>query len=473
MPWAHALRLRVASLAARGASVGARVVGHSATSIPGLVATALAPDAVRSRASALDPIILVVGTNGKTTTARLLSRIVAVAATPPVTNASGANLYQSIASTLVLDRGASDRGGRRPGIFEVDELALPAVVRDLHPTAIVATNLFRDQLDRYGEVAVIVDRWRDALRAADAATFVYCGDDPRLAMLAADSGRRTLSFGLDPAGMPPPGGATATPSRRDDRAPTAPDPVSCDRCGRPLVVDGRTIGHLGRFRCSEGHLRWRPADLTFMTADAGFGSDVCVTLGGERRSFRFVLGGLSFGDDAAAAIATAAALGIPVATATRALEDVTAAFGRSERLEIGGRTVVLALTKNPASLGEASRLAERLRPAVVLLALNDAFADGRDVSWIWDAEVGPLVRSRSVIVSGSRTEDLALRLKYDAAAADGRLSAQPVHGLPDALARSLAAAAPGETVLVVATYTALLALRAELVRLGHAAVAPV
>jgi UDP-N-acetylmuramyl tripeptide synthase len=333
---------------------------------------------------------------------------------------------------------------------------------------IVATNLFRDQLDRYGEVQRIVDCWRETLReAGGGATFVYCGDDPRLAMLAAGIGARTVSFGLDAGAA----GAGSVP------ASTAADPVSCERCGRPLEVASRTIGHLGRFRCPAGHVRWRPSDVRFALLDAGDASLVRVTAGPDARAFRFALSGLSFGYDAAAAIAATTALGVPLATATTALADATAAFGRSEELDVDGRRVVLALAKNPASLGEASRLAERLRPDATLLALNDAFADGRDVSWIWDAEIGALLAATTLVVSGTRAGDLGLRVKYDP---DGRGSgaggeAGAVAVVPDldaALSTALAATEGGGTLLVVATYTALLALRDRLVRSGHAVESP-
>jgi lipid II isoglutaminyl synthase (glutamine-hydrolysing) len=460
-------RRSVAIATAQLVAGASRAAGHEATSLPGLVAEALAPDALRERAHGLRPVALVTGTNGKTTTARLLARIVGRAFEPPVVNASGANLRQSIVSTVLLSSAATD-GAASPGVFEVDELALPDVVADVAPTVIVVTNLFRDQLDRFGEVDRIVDRWRAMLARLDrATTLVYCADDPRLTMVAAETGVRSMTFGLDWAG----GAATVSAAAGASTASPTPDPVSCYRCGAPLEFEMRSIGHLGRFSCPNGHVRWRAADVRLAVEGTGEGSTVRLAAGIDRVAFGFQLSGLSFGYDAAAAGAGARALGIRLSDSAAALTEATAAFGRSEAVDVDGRRVLLSLAKNPASLAEAAALAGRTNPAAVVVALNDHHADGRDVSWIWDADVSPLLTAPTVVFAGERAADLGLRAKYDEApdaAADVRLIASP----DDALAAAVAAAGEGETVLVVATYTALLAIRGGLVRRGLAAPAP-
>lgn len=411
----------------------------------------------------MGPVVLVAGTNGKTTTARLLARVVDRALGTPLVNASGANLRQSIASTILLSPTAR-REGATPAVFEVDELALPGIVADVAPAAIVLTNLFRDQLDRYGEVQVIVDRWRVMLRdLAGRTILVYCADDPRLATLATEAGIRSVTFGL------------AWPASQSqpplEVADSTADPVSCPRCGRPLAFDRRSIGHLGRFSCPDRHVGWSRPDVEFEIRDVdGTG---CVRLASEREeaSFAFGLTGLSFGYDAAAASAAGVALGLPLGVAARALADASPAFGRSEDIDVEGRSVVLSLAKNPASLSEAAALAGRRRPAAVVLALNDAHADGRDVSWIWDADIAPLLGAPTVVLAGARARDLALRAKYDARSG-GSSGPLIVDSLEDALARGLGAVGVGEVVLVVATYTALLAIRRRLVELGLATAAP-
>jgi lipid II isoglutaminyl synthase (glutamine-hydrolysing) len=461
-----------------------RAAGHEATSLPGLIADAVAPDALRRRASALGPIVLVAGTNGKTTTARLVARVVERALGTPIVNASGANLRQSIVSSLLL--APDPTRARSPAVFEVDEMALPAVAADLSPTVLVATNLLRDQLDRYGETQVIVDRWRSLLECLDReTTFVYCADDPRLAMLVRGLAVRTLTFGLDWSGDPGPG--------RSQGGTGGVDPVSCDRCGRPLEISARSIGHLGRFACPGGHVTWASPDVAFALSDGDLDGDrnagertaagdrggdcrgdtaVTLTVDGRRTSFNFRLSGLPFGYDAAAAAAAGTALGIPLSEIADALTDATAAFGRSEEIDVAGRRVVLALAKNPASLAEAAALAVRLAPGAVLIALNDAHADGRDVSWIWDAEIEPLLAVPTVMLAGERSGDLALRAKYDPLGARAARAMVEAPSLEDALAAGLSSVPEGDTVLVVATYTALLAIRSRLVELGFAPPAP-
>ncbi len=461
----HQIRSSVAIAIAQLAAGASRATGFAATSLPGLVANVVAPDALRERARGLKPVALVAGTNGKTTTSRLLARIVDQAFGTPVVNASGANMRQSVATTILLSP-TPPSGKTVPGVFEVDELALPGLVADLAPDVVVMTNLLRDQLDRYGEIEVIVDRWRRMLGGAldRRATVVYCADDARLSMLAAEAGVRTVTFGVDwPSSCDPePAGDPFRPR----------DPISCRRCGRPLEFDRWSIGHLGRFACPAGHVRWTAPDVAFTIRDVDGAGQVEVAAGAERRAFRFGLTGLSFAYDAAAAAAAGLALGVPLADGAASLTDATAAFGRSEEVDIGGRRLVLSLAKNPVSLGEASSLAGRLRPAAVVVALNDAHAVGRDVSWIWDADIDGLLAARTVILAGARAADLGLRVKYNAPTADGRPAARIVEKLEDALASGLAAVGPGETLLVVATYTALLAVRRRLVDVGVAAVLP-
>jgi UDP-N-acetylmuramyl tripeptide synthase len=451
-------------VAARVVARASRAAGHAATSLPGLVVEAMAPDAVRREAASLAPVAVVAGTNGKTTTARLLARIVGEVLGPPVVNASGANLRQSIASSILL-RPMRQDGRRSPAVFEVDELALPAVVGDVEPSVIVATNLFRDQLDRYGEIQVILDRWREMLvRLGPRTTLVYCADDARLAMLAADAGVRAVTFGL--------AWHAAGAAEPLDVGALTPDPVSCTSCGQPLQFERRSIGHLGRFACPGGHARWASPDVTFVLRDGDDIARVDLTTRGEQAAFSFALTGISAGYDAAAAAAAASVLGVSLADAAASLDGATSAFGRSEDLDVGGRRLVLALGKNPASLSEATALAARIRPSVVVLALNDAFADGRDVSWIWDAEIGPLLAARAVILAGRRARDLELRVKYDVDADRRRTRTRVVDSLEDAVTTALGGAGVGETILIVATYTALLAIRRGLVERGLADAAP-
>ena len=462
------------------ARIAARIVGigrHQGTALPGMAAERVWPGAFAALADQLRSTVLIVGTNGKTTTSGLIAEIVSRADGRPIANRSGANMRQGIMSSLV---GASDLHGRlrrradppRDAVFEVDEMALEQILPELGPSVIVATNLFRDQLDRYGEADSIVDRWAIALAtAADGSIFVHCADDPRLVMLAAGSPLATLTFGL--AG--PPADRDSDPEASGSVA----DPVACRTCGRQLVYTWRSIGHLGDFACPAGHVRRLAPDVTVESIPAAAsgsartpsGSRATLRLGGRLggATARPALPGLTNAYNVAAALTAGAALGYEFEGSAEAIEGYEGPFGRLEWLEIEGRNLVMVLIKNTVSLAETVHLAPTLGADVVLLGLNDAPADGRDVSWIWDAPIAPLVADRAVVLTGSRAADLHLRLLYDQ-----DLVAAPPRSIvaTDSLAAGLDAAVArtpvGGTVIAAGTYTAMMGLRSIAQRRGDA-----
>jgi len=460
-----------ALLAARGAAWTVRRLGRGATSLPGLVAATLSPGIDARLAAGLRGAALVTGTNGKTSTAKMLATIARELGHPVLANASGANLRQSIGTVMV---GASTLRGRlrREGtvaVLEVDEAALPLVRPAVPGAVLVMTNLFRDQLDRFGETDHLVRLWSAMLGEGSGGTVVYCADDPRLASLAQIAGRRgarLVGYGL--AGPP-------------DRASTAaltPEPVSCPSCGAPLARAWASIGHLGDYACGAcGFARPAPDLSVEIVERQGLGGQslrVAWRDGGhdgdeaaERVSLR--LPGLGNAYNAAGAAAAAMALGFDVRSSVRALGAAEPPFARFEQFSVRGRTVVLSLLKNPATMAELTSAARDVAVDRMVVALNDAFADGRDVSWYWDCSPADLVAARPYRLAGRRAADLALRLKYavcedPAAAPAGSL------GITDdpteAVDRTVAEAPEGGTVLVVATYTALLGIRAAFAARG-------
>jgi lipid II isoglutaminyl synthase (glutamine-hydrolysing) len=453
------------------------LVDHGGTSLPGMLAERVDPTILASLSADLGRVILVVGTNGKTTTARLTARIMAaIDGRPPIANRSGANLRQGLTSTLVAE--AALRGGLltpgRTAVFEVDELALPGVLEAVRPSALVITNLFRDQLDRYGEVDTVIDRWRAALAHLPATTvIVACGDDPRVDHLAADSTLRTIRFGLR-HGSPGSDGSPEGDSPLDGVAPAVADPVACPSCGTPLVFAWRSIGHLGDWACPLGHVRRAEPDLTVQFDDTADGPSRLRFLGAFGESAASVhLSGASGAYDAAAAVGAAMAVGVQPAAAIRALDGATPAFGRLEEMSIGPRRIVLALAKNPASLTESANAAASRHPDAVLLGLSDESADGRDVSWIWDVDFERLRGIPAIGLTGTRADDLVLRLKYarlPAAAAWPIVAIEPL--VDRALDAMLARIQPGGTLVVLATYTSLLGIRRTLERRGVVSAIP-
>jgi UDP-N-acetylmuramyl tripeptide synthase len=398
---------------------------------------------------------LISATNGKTTSAAMTSSILQRAGLRLVHNRAGANMAGGIASTL-LD--SARRGGRMSGdmgLFEVDEFWLDRMTAQLHPRAIVLSNLFRDQLDRYGELETIADRWSAVVAGLPPETaLVLNADDP----LVADLGRERPDvsyFGVeDPA--------VAVPEMQH-----ASDSKHCRRCGAAYSYDAIYLGHLGHYHCpSCGQTRPRPAiraeDITLhATRSARF---TLRTPDGARQ-IELPLPGLYNVYNALAAAGLCLALGADLDHIKAGLEAVTAAFGRAETLDVDGTTVSILLIKNPAGANEIVRtLALEEEPLQILAILNDHVADGRDVSWVWDADFELLTpHVERLVCSGTRAAELAVRFKYGGVPT-GRIHVVP--DLPRALDEAVRGAAGGR-LFALPTYTALLALRAELSRRGH------
>lgn len=425
------------------------------TSLPGLAALRICPD-LHARLAAPLPrgVVMVTGTNGKTTTCKLLSQVLRAAGLRVVRNVSGSNLRQGLASALIEASDWRGRLGADIALLEVDEGAAPREVRALRPRVLLVTNLFRDQLDRYGELATTARRLAEAVSRdlPRDATLVVNADDPLVAWIGAHFGGTVLSFGLE------------CPERALGVADHASDSEDCEGCGAALSYAVRYGSHLGDWRCpSCGRARQRP-DVAVVRAELGDDLAEQVTLrhrGGEV-AFGLTLPGLYNAANAAAAACAAIALGVGAGPIVRGLETARAAFGRLERVVFEGpRTAHLMLVKNPAGLNEVARLirdAVGVHPAVI--ALNDNTADGHDVSWIWDADFEALVGLlEPVVASGIRAHDMALRLKYAGVREDAMMVIPDTRAALDA---ALAAAPNGGHVYVLPTYTALLDLRGRL-----------
>ena len=443
------LRLGLETLAARGVGAVSRAAGRGGgTTLPGKLLWKLDPGAVDAMAARLPAgVALVSGTNGKTTTTAMAARILG-RDRRLAWNRAGANLLSGIASALVAADGAE------LGLLEVDEGALPEAIERTRPRAILLTILFRDQLDRYGELEVVAERWRTVVkRLPDETVLVVNADDPVVADLA--HGRdRAVRFGLDDA-------RHARPSLQH-----AADSKYCLRCGAPYVYEAAYVGHLGDYRCDAcGHAR-PPLDVVAVDIDhvGMHGSRFQIVSEQGEIDVDLALPGLYNVYNALAASALALALATPPAAVGAGLEGFSAAFGRFERIPAGGKRIVMLLIKNPAGANEALRTLETGVPPVLVIALNDAIADGRDVSWIWDVDFEPILpHVDRVVATGDRAAELGLRLVYGGLP-DDRLEVVP--GLEAALDRGLELVEAGTELVVLPTYTAMLALRGVLVDRG-------
>jgi UDP-N-acetylmuramyl tripeptide synthase len=439
---------------ARAAGALSRRTGRGATSLPGKLLMRMEPHAIGRLAGRLPQGSAVISaTNGKTTTAAMVAAILERRGTRLVHNRAGANMAGGVASSLLgAARGTGIDGDA--GLFEVDEFWLDSVVPELRPRALLLSNLFRDQLDRYGELETIADRWAATVAAAPTTRLVLNADDP----LVADLGREhpdVTYFGVQDDGVALAGMAHASDSKH------------CRRCGAPYVYDAVYMGHLGRYHCPNGDAR-RPEPGVFATdivLDGTRGARFELHLGGEHAVVDLPLPGLYNVYNALGAAALTQALGAGLPEIVAGLAATQAAFGRAETVAIGGRELAILLVKNPAGANEVLRtLALDDEQLDVFAILNDRIADGRDISWVWDADFEHLAgHVRRVTCSGTRAAELALRLKY------AGVPAARLHVVP-ALERGLdAALADGSGRLVaLPTYTAMLALRELLVARGAA-----
>src|SRR6478609_2322583 len=385
--------------AARGvAALSRRLGAGGGTTIPGKLLAELDRSAIDRLAARLAAGTAVVSaTNGKTTTTAMAAEILRPRHRL-AHNGAGANLVSGVASTLLSARDAA------LGLFEVDEGALPELLQRLLPKTVCLGNLFRDQLDRYGELELVAERWREAVAALPAeARLVYNADDPQLAAVA-EARERSVAFGLDDPGV-------ARPALQH-----AADSKYCVRCGTPYAYAAAYVGHLGDYRCPRGDHQRPPLEVAARDLSlhglerAAFRLD---TPEGSRR-IELRLPGLYNVYNAVGAATLSRALGAELDEIAAGLERFTAAFGRFERVAVGDKRILLLLVKNPAGANEAVRtLVDGGAPPLLVAALNDEIADGRDVSWIWDVDFEPLMPGlETIVASGGRAAELALRFRY-------------------------------------------------------------
>ena len=448
------IRRTAAVWAGKATGALSRLTGRGGgTTLPGDVARAIDPTVLRKLTSDLtEGSIVVTGTNGKTTTARLLTSLLEGLGKRVVSNRSGANLIFGATAAALRSAGPDGRLRADWGVFEVDEASLPKAIDEIQPKVAVVLNLFRDQLDRYGELEKIARTIETALqRLPDRARAVLNADDPRVAEIGFGLDRSPLWFGIDDLNV----------AVRD--LPHAADARTCPRCGASLIFDAVYLGHDGVYRCPNGDFARPAPEITATDIELHGFDSLAMTIGTLR--LELPVGGLYNCYNALAAFAAGMALGLEPAYMASRVRKFTPAFGRQERMDFRGRHLVLVLSKNPAGFNETLRTAVDLAGATYfLIGLNDRKADGTDVSWIWDVDFEQLRgKAQLVIPGGTRADDLAVRLKYASVTAS-KPKADPGRALDE-----LVAATPeGATAHILCTYTALLDIRAELVRRGWA-----
>jgi lipid II isoglutaminyl synthase (glutamine-hydrolysing) len=427
------------------------------TTLPGRLLVRMAPDAIERLAAQLDRgSIVVSSTNGKTTTAGMISGILRADGRTPVHNRAGSNMHWGVATALLEQSGGE-------GLFELDEAWLPRVAPELRPRLLVLGNLFRDQLDRYGELERLADEWAELVaRLEGSCEFALNADDPLIADLGRDKGLRrrpgVTYFGIEDSSQ-------ALPELQH-----AHDAKHCRRCGAPYVYDRAFVGHLGHYTCPNCDAD-RPAPdvaATKIELHGITGSRVHITTPEGDLELDLPLPGLYNVYNALAAITAGLRSGIELERIREGLESMRAVFGRVETISVSDKPVSILLIKNPAGANEVLRTLqlESSNGGIDLwLALNDRIADGRDVSWIWDADFELLADGvRRVVCAGTRAPEMALRLKYAGWPED---AIQVVESIENSLDEAVAATP--NRLFALPTYTALLELRTLLAHRGLAA----
>lgn len=428
-------------------------IGHGGTNLPGRAVLVVDKGMIaRSAAGFARGSVLVSATNGKTTTCAMIASILERQQLEVTRNREGANLAAGVASALLRDASMVGRPQADVGLFEVDEAAFPEVALQSRPRIALLMNLFRDQLDRYGELEHIAGLWRAALGSMSPDTLtVLNADDPLVAAMASIRPRKTLFFGIEDT------------SAGSSVMQHASDSKYCTVCGNPFDYEAIFVGHMGKYHCRQcGNSRPSPtvyADQVKLDGMRGSSFSLVTSAGSIR--IHISLPGLYNLYNALAAAAVGVAMGIDLQVISAGLSRFSAAFGRVEQLSIGGKRVLLMLVKNPAGFNEVIRtLTIEPGPKTLMLALNDRIADGRDISWIWDVDMEQLADSIGYAVcSGTRAWEMAMRLKY-AGVADACLVVET--DLRQALLSALERTRDDEMLYVLPTYTAMLALRQEI-----------
>lgn len=380
-------------------------------------------------------VVLIAGTNGKTTTAKLLRHILELNGIRVFQNDEGANLENGLATSLLKNSSVFGKFSYDVAIFEVDENNLPKALLQLTPDAIIFLNLFRDQLDRYGEINSIASKWQDALKKLPKKTTVVLNaDDPEIRYLVKNVAGKIYYFSVPESYF------------LKKEASHDTDSTHCPECGTELTFSKLTYSHLGKYTCKK----------------CGFTNENIKNIIEDK--YPSVLSGTYNIYNLQAAIKTAQEVfSVSTPDIIKSLKSFTPAFGRQEKIEYKKRQFVMLLSKNPAGFNQSiSVVNDNADKPSVLIALNDRIPDGRDVSWIWDVDFEILTnKAKSIVVTGDRVYDMALRLKYSFEDKDSQFTDKVTthENSKDAVSELIKKTKEGETAFILPTYSAMLELR--------------
>ena len=449
------LRLALAILIGKFIAILNKLTGSGATAAPGLYALKIDPNLVKKISkNVIHGSIIVSGTNGKTTTSRLIADILS-SKYKIIHNRQGSNLMRGIASTFISHSSIVGKVDCDLAIWEVDEATLPKAIKHTSPKIIVLLNLFRDQLDRYGEVDTVRVKWQKALSfLPKSTTLILNADDPGISILAESFKGKVIHFGVDDKEINLP------------QIENVADIRHCLNCGSNLVYSTLLSAHMGHYSCPNCYFK-RPIpqiSAESLNFKPNFSTSIKLNVNDQLLNMAYQLPGLYNVYNVLAAVAVATPLNFDPQTIKYHTEKFSAAFGRFQQIKIDGKNILIFLIKNPTGANEIIRTLALKNNFIILAILNDKIADGRDVSWIWDTNWEILTQKvKKASISGIRAWDLATRLKY----ADFKLSKNNIYkDIYYSIKRTLGNLNTKDTLIILPTYTALLEVQKSLRKLG-------
>jgi len=446
-------RLGLAILVTKLTVFGLRMVGRGGTSLPGKIALKICPD-IFNRLSDRFRIIMITGTNGKTTTSRIIEGMLQKAGLKYISNKSGANLASGIATTLISALSLTGKPIVRTALLETDEAAFRTLAPKLKPEIIVVTNFFRDQLDRYGELYTTLNNVREGIQGTPESRLILNADDSLCASLGQNIPNPVIYFGLGDKVYP------------EDYLIANADAAFCIHCKSRYEYLSTSFGHLGHFKCPNCGYE-RPSaqiECTQVLEYDNLSSTIEIKIPDGKITVKLALPGLYNIYNALAGTAAGHLLELKEEDLVYVLEGFECGFGRMETLSVNGLNLKMILVKNPTGFNQVLKyLMTQKDKCVVGFAINDKLADGTDISWLWDVDFEILSfmqnKIRKFFVSGIRAEDMAVRLKYAGIPSDSIVIR---HGEAQLIDSMMEASKENDTVYILPTYTAMLDIRKEL-----------
>ncbi len=449
------LKLLLAILVGKSIRLLNKLLGTGATAAPGLYALKIDPSLVKKLSKNIkNGAIIISGTNGKTTTARLASDIL-YTKHKIIHNRQGSNLLRGIASTLIDNASILGKIEADLALWEVDEATLPQAIQNTSPKTVLLLNLFRDQLDRYGEVDSVRKKWQEALlKLPKDSTLILNADDPGISFLSKFTKGNVIYFGVNDASI---------------NLPTidhVADIKYCLNCSSKLIYSSLLSAHLGNYHCPHCGFK-RPTPNTYATNlkfSSDFSTSAKITINRQPLTINYPLPGLYNVYNILASVALSNTFNAEFQIIKEKTEKFSAAFGRFQKLKVNGKKIIIFLIKNPTGANEVLRTLAPADKLNLLVILNDKIADGRDVSWIWDTNWETLNKKiNRLSISGTRAWDMATRLKY----ADFELSKNNIYReIYYSILDSVRKLNNKNTLIILPTYTSLLQVQKSLSKLG-------